>query len=110
MLVLDRDGKRVVKLIDFGYGKLVSKSMAQTQVGTREYQAPEVNPINRAYGSGDTYSYAADVFSLGAVVYAMLSGTLCSVFALTLLLIKHSITLQVRFHNLINSARQSWSY
>ena len=75
IMLVERDGQRVVKLIDFGYGKLVSKSMAQTQVGTREYQAPEVNPINRAYGSGDTYSFAADVFSLGAVVYAMLSGT-----------------------------------
>jgi len=76
IMLVKKDGKRVVKLIDFGYGKLVSKSLAQTQVGTREYQAPEVNPINRAYGSGDTYSFAADVFSLGAVVYVFFSPSL----------------------------------
>eukprot|EP00940_MAST-03C_sp_MAST-3C-sp2_P002140 g2140.t1 len=76
MLVSARKGEgKVVKLIDFGYGKVISHSQAYTQVGTREYQAPEVNPMNRTHGDADPYTSAADIFSLGAVMYAMLAGT-----------------------------------
>ncbi|MCI6434025.1 MAG: protein kinase [Clostridiales bacterium] len=55
------------KLGDFGIAKTVEKTMSGTKIGTYKYMAPEVYN-NQPYGS------AADIYSLGLVLYWMLNG------------------------------------
>jgi len=68
-----RDPKQdaVVKLGDFGLAKdgTEGPSNATTQCGTPDYMAPEVL-------EGRPYEAAADIFSLGAVLYALPNPTL----------------------------------
>ncbi len=54
------------KLGDFGIAKTVEKTMGGTKIGTYKYMAPEVYN-NQPYGS------AADIYSLGLVLYWMLN-------------------------------------
>ncbi len=54
------------KLGDFGIAKTVEKTMGGTKIGTYKYMSPEVYH-NKPYGS------AADVYSLGLVLYWMLN-------------------------------------
>jgi serine/threonine-protein kinase len=66
------DGTEVVKLIDFGIGKLLNDgNMPLTQqgfvVGTPEYLSPE------RY-SGKDIDERSDIYSLGVLVYRMLTG------------------------------------
>ena len=69
--------EEVVKLLDFGLSKMWGPSGEQTQVtmtlgdaviGTLAYMAPE-RLLNKAYDG------RSDVYSLGVVMYRMLSGT-----------------------------------
>ena len=65
------DGGEVAKLGDFGLATAtedLDASSAKTQVGTPDYMAPEVL-------EGRTYSAPADIFSLGATVYAMVCAS-----------------------------------
>lgn len=76
-LFITRDG--AVKILDFGLAKLVSSdggaqntitamgSQPGTVVGTMGYMAPEQL-------RGQTVDHRCDIFSLGAVLYEMLSG------------------------------------
>ncbi len=64
----------IVKLLDFGLSRTVGASGATTFAGTPEYFAPEVDPRRRAGGAAGSYGVAADCWSLGAVVFVMLSG------------------------------------
>jgi serine/threonine protein kinase len=61
----------VLKIGDFGVSKLLSASVpnAATFIGTPFYMAPEVC-------LGEQYSYAADVWSFGVVVYELYCGKL----------------------------------
>ena len=54
------------KLGDFGIAKTVEKTMGGTKIGTYKYMAPEVYN-NQPYGS------AADIYSLGLVMYWLLN-------------------------------------
>ena len=54
------------KLGDFGIAKTVEKTMGGTKIGTYKYMAPEVYN-NQPYGS------AADIYSLGLVLYWLLN-------------------------------------
>ncbi len=54
------------KLGDFGIAKTVEKTMGGTKIGTYKYMAPEVYK-SQPYGS------AADIYSLGLVLYWMLN-------------------------------------
>ncbi|KAJ3534024.1 hypothetical protein NM688_g7198 [Phlebia brevispora] len=61
----------VIKLADFGLSKDMSQdSGCQTFCGTTAFMAPEI-----PCGAYFNYSYPADLYSLGATLYVMLSGT-----------------------------------
>jgi len=61
-----------VKISDFGLSRIVGDgSFLQTMCGTPQYLAPEI--INNTESKG--YSKKVDVWSLGAILYFMLSGT-----------------------------------
>lgn len=62
----------LVKLTDFGLSKLVSHSTIMTSmIGTEIYTAPEVLKI-----TSDQYTSQIDVWSMGVMLFAMISGTL----------------------------------
>jgi eukaryotic-like serine/threonine-protein kinase len=77
ILVAQRDGKPVPKVIDFGIAKALGQQLNVetpftqfgTVVGTLEYMSPEqADPITHDI---DT---RADIYSLGAVLYELLTG------------------------------------
>jgi serine/threonine protein kinase/tetratricopeptide (TPR) repeat protein len=77
ILITMIDGRPVPKVIDFGVAKATSGSLTDdalaTQfgavVGTLEYMAPE-----QAGFSGEDVDTRADVYSLGVILYEMLTG------------------------------------
>ena len=77
ILVAVHDGKPVPKVIDFGIAKAMGQGMSDMSrftnvgsiVGTLEYMSPE-----QAEGGGQDVDTRADVYSLGAVLYELLTG------------------------------------
>jgi eukaryotic-like serine/threonine-protein kinase len=78
ILVTLHDGKPVVKVIDFGIAKAVNQQLTEKTVftrfsqmiGTPEYMSPE-----QAEMSGLDIDTRTDVFSLGVLLYELLTGT-----------------------------------
>jgi len=66
-VLLDREGH--IRLTDFGLSKELHKETDRTKTfcGTAEYLAPEII-------AGDEYDYKVDYWSLGALIYEMLTG------------------------------------
>jgi formylglycine-generating enzyme required for sulfatase activity/serine/threonine protein kinase len=75
MLLRDEEGARVAKILDFGIARLSEVTVAaRTQsgvvMGTPYYMSPE-----QALGyTGDKIDLRSDIYSLGMVVYQMLTG------------------------------------
>ncbi|KAJ1978174.1 hypothetical protein H4R34_003301 [Dimargaris verticillata] len=71
-----------IMLTDFGMARVVGKkSIMQTMCGTFQYIAPEVISVNSGVDKDGNdpprgYSKMVDCWSLGVLLYAMLSGTL----------------------------------
>lgn len=64
------DTKGIIKICDFGVGKIVKKGEKMTeQCGTPAYIAPEILKDEGYYG------FAVDIWSAGVVLFAMLYGT-----------------------------------
>jgi serine/threonine protein kinase/tetratricopeptide (TPR) repeat protein len=78
VLVTLHDGRPVVKVIDFGIAKAVNQQLTEKTVftrfsqmiGTPEYMSPE-----QAEMSGLDIDTRTDVFSLGVLLYELLTGT-----------------------------------
>ena len=65
-----RDDSGIPKLVDFGLAKIIGPDeYASEPFGTVAYAAPEVI-------KGQHYTKMVDVWSIGVIMYALLSGTL----------------------------------
>ena len=77
ILVMERDGAAVPKIIDFGLAKATEKTFAEKTlfseagvlIGTPEYMSPE-----QASASGDIDT-RTDIYSLGVLLYELLVGS-----------------------------------
>jgi tRNA A-37 threonylcarbamoyl transferase component Bud32 len=75
LIPTELDGRvlEVAKVLDFGISKMLDSQTVQTEdnslLGTPQYMAPE-----QATGQHQTLDLRTDLFSLGAIVYEMLSG------------------------------------
>lgn len=58
------DNHETIKLGDLNVAKIAKDDMAQTQIGTPYYLAPEI-------WNNEVYDYKCDIFSLGCVLYEM---------------------------------------
>jgi serine/threonine protein kinase/tetratricopeptide (TPR) repeat protein len=79
ILVEDANGTTVPKIIDFGVAKALNQRLSERTVftaqgqliGTPEYMSPE-----QAEVSGQDIDTRADIYSLGVLLYELLTGTL----------------------------------
>jgi serine/threonine protein kinase/Tfp pilus assembly protein PilF len=79
ILVTDLDGKPVPKIIDFGVAKATAQSLTEKTmytemgvlIGTPEYMSPE-----QAEMTGQNIDTRTDVYSLGNILYELLTGAL----------------------------------
>jgi serine/threonine-protein kinase Chk2 len=73
ILLMGDDEETLLKVSDFGLSKDVAQSDLRTICGTPLYVAPE---ILESKFNHNTYSKKVDIWSLGVVLFTMLSGTL----------------------------------
>jgi len=74
IMLTEKDDRTVVKILDFGIARLAQTGFSSTVpgiiMGSAEYMSPE-----QAEGlTGDEIDARADIYSLGMVVYEMLTG------------------------------------
>ena len=72
-IMLSGDNK--LKLADFGLARQIDpESMAKSYVGTPLYMGPEVLIIRGQRRNNDRYTDKADIWSVGCIVYQLISG------------------------------------
>jgi non-specific serine/threonine protein kinase/serine/threonine-protein kinase len=79
VLVVEQDGRRLPKVIDFGVAKATAQRLTEKSmftelgvlIGTPEYMSPE-----QAELTGEDVDTRTDVYSLGVILYEMLVGAL----------------------------------
>jgi len=91
-----------VRLLDFGLSRLMPRSeLLMTSVGTLDYKAPEICS-RRPYGT------ACDLWSLGVVLYEMLSGELPCLFTSEESVVDYAnngVTFSEKWNNVSESAK-----
>ena len=75
ILCVTRDNDVDVKLTDFGLAKNVTEDGLKTFCGTPQYFAPEVLRRRHTIAGRGRYGKEADCWSLGVILYILLSGT-----------------------------------
>ena len=70
-----------MKISDFGISKRIGGTDLRTRTGTEGYLAPEIygfyppgDPAIRAADAGKTFSLAIDIWSMGAIIFRMVTG------------------------------------
>ena len=75
ILLVAPDNDVEVKITDFGLAKKASQDGLKTFCGTPQYFAPEVLKRKGSERKSGRYYASADMWSLGVVLYILLSGT-----------------------------------
>jgi serine/threonine protein kinase len=68
------DNDTYVKITDFGLAKKIDDKGTKTYCGTPQYFAPEVMERKFSTRGAGTYSVAADMWSMGCILYVLLVG------------------------------------
>jgi serine/threonine protein kinase len=79
VLVSDQDGQAVPKVIDFGVGKALEGDTRRGTLCTRQGQligTPGYMSPEQAEGNGGTVDTRSDVYSLGVLLYELVTGAL----------------------------------
>jgi serine/threonine protein kinase len=75
ILLSRKDSDTDVKISDFGLAKVASdKQKLKTYCGTPQYFAPEVLQRKNTVAGQGSYSLAADMWSIGIILFVMLAG------------------------------------
>jgi len=75
ILMVSRSDDIHVKLTDFGLAKSMTEDGLKTFCGTPQYFAPEVLKRQNTVAGNGRYDKKADMWSLGVILYILLSGT-----------------------------------
>jgi len=76
ILMMDNSPSSLLKITDFGLSKYYdSIDVLETFVGTPVYMAPEVISLSGGQMDAHSYTEKSDCWSLGVVLYILLSGT-----------------------------------
>jgi serine/threonine protein kinase len=75
ILLATRESDIDVKLTDFGLAKAINGDGLKTFCGTPQYFAPEVLQRRHTVRGAGRYGEPADMWSLGVILYVLLSGT-----------------------------------